>query len=494
VTFFDGTVKPMTMDQKIRFWQDVMAYARSRGFEFLIFNWNVFAYGATEKHGIVDGKKGATDPDTIDYMHKAMTRLLETYPNLDGFGMSVGENGGNEEFAWNAYGKAMHDFAKANPKRTLKFIHRLHYGDFDQMLKDFAPLRTVPNVSFDISVKHSQAHMYSTANPDWWPKEYAKIKESGLKTWLTVRNDSFYYNTWGDPDFARAYINGMLDLGDIYKGFYMGSDGYNPTRTFFCKNKALNGQLEINRQQYTMMIWGRLAYDSKLPDETFVKFLQQRYPGVPGGDLFKSWSQSSRGIQLANEVFNRKFEMDYKWWPEGCQRDSRAAKTSSTNFVTAVEIAGAREAPGSSLASISDSAGGKLDGKKSSYAVADEMEAGAKSSLAIVKTMNASVDAETGMAIGNIKSMSYLALYYASKIRAATFLAAKDQDKARAALGTAYVWWIKYSTVMDEMYLGMEMQRTDNLPDWHSRDPFVLKEFTDLGGVGTPVLEETNKN
>ena len=118
--------------------------------------------------------------------------------------------------------------------------------------------------------------------------------------------------------------------------------------------------------------------------------------------------------------------MDYKWWPEGCQRDTRAAKNSSTNFVTALEIAGAREAPGSSLASISDSAGGKLNGKKSSYAVADEMEAGAKSALAIVKTMNASANEETDMAIGNIRSMSYLALYYAYKIRAATFLKGND--------------------------------------------------------------------
>jgi hypothetical protein len=496
VTYFDGTVKPMTMDQKIRFWQDVMAYAHSRGFEFLLFNWNVFTYGATGKHGIIDGKDGATDPDTIDYLYKAMTRLLETYPNLNGFGMSVGENGGTEEFAWNAYGKAMHDYAKANPKRNLKFIHRLHYGDFDKMLKIFAPLRAIPNVSFDLSVKHSQAHMYSTATPDWWPKEYAKIKDSGLKTWLTVRNDSFYYLTWGDPDFARAYIKGMLDLGSIYKGFYMGSDGLNPTRTFFCQNKALNGQLEVIRQQYTTMIWGRLAYDPKLPDETFIKYLQLRYPGVQGSDLFKAWSQSSRGIQIVNEVINRRFNYDYQWWPEACQRDTRVTKKlGGTHFVTIAEIAErAGSAPGSSLASIGESASGKLNGKKSTQAVAEEMETRAKSALALVKPMNASADAEMAMAIGNIRSMSYLALYYAYKIRGATFLAAKDQDKAKTALGAAYGWWMKYATLMDNMYTGMDMQRTDPLPDWHCRDQFVLKEFTDLGGVGIPVLDEADKD
>ncbi len=216
---------------------------------------------------------------------------------------------------------------------------------------------------------------------------------------------------------------------------------------------------------------------------------------MPGSDLFKAWSQASRGIQLANEVINRRFDKDYLWWPEGCQRDTRAAKKPTTGFVTAAEIADfARAAPGSSLASIAESAAGKLAGKKSSFAVADEMEAGAKSSLAIVKAMNASPDAETAMAIGNVKSMSYLTLYYAHKIRAATFLAGRDQEKAKAALGVAYGWWMKYSTVMDDMYTGMEMQRTDGLPDWHSRDQFVLKEYTDLSGVGTPVLEEAHKN
>lgn len=489
VTTYDGKVRKMTITQKIKFWQDVMAYADSRGFEFLFFNWNVFTYGATGKHGITDGKEGATDPETLDYMYKAMTKLLETYPDLDGFGMSVGENKGTEEYAWGAYGKAMYDFAKANPNRKLKFIHRLHYGDFDKMLEIFSPLRSLPNLSFDLSVKHSQAHMYSTATPNWWSKEYARIKSSDLKTWLTVRNDSFYYNTWGDPDYARVYIKGMLDLGDIYKGFYMGCDGFNPTRTFFHKNTAMNGQLEILRQQYMMMIWGRLSYDPKLPDETFVNYLQHKYPAANGGDLYKAWSLSSRGIQLTNELINRNFEMDYKWWPEGCQRDTRLAKKGTTDFVTASEFANAGHAPGSPLASITESAAGNVADKKSSYALADEIEAGAMGALSIVKAMNSPKDTELALAIGNIKTMSYLSLYYAHKIRGATFLKANEADKAKSALGLAYGWWIKYATLMDEMYTGMDMQRSVSLPNWRCRNPFVLKEYTDLGGVGIPVVE-----
>jgi hypothetical protein len=490
VTYFDGTVKKMTMDQKIQFWQDVMAYAHNRGFGFLIFNWNVFTYGATGKNGITDGKHGSTNPQTIDYMYKGMTKLLETYPHLNGFGMSIGENKGTEEFVWNAYGKSMYDYAKANPTRQLNFIHRLHYGDFDEMMKLFAPARTLPNLSFDISVKISQAHMFSTARPGWFGKEYARIKKENLKTWLTVRNDSFYYHTWGDPDFARSYVQGMLDKGEIFKGFYFGWDGFNPTRTFFHKDKAMNGQLEVVRQKYMLMILGRLTYDLKTPNETFVKFLQHRYPTLNGGELFKAWSQASRGVQLTTELINQNFEMDYKWWPEGCQRDTRLKPKDSTDFVTASEFANAKVAPGSSLGSIADTAAGNLEGKKGSYELADEIEAGAKSALAIIKTMNASADADTGMAIDNLRTASYLSLYYANKIRGATFLKAKDQEKAKEALGVAYGWWIKYSTLMDNIYTGMDMQRSVNVPNWRYRDENVLKEYTDLGGVGIPVSAE----
>jgi hypothetical protein len=32
----------------------------------------------------------------------------------------------------------------------------------------------------------------------------------------------------------------------------------------------------------------------------------------------------------------------------------------------------------------------------------------------------------------------------------------------------------------------MKMQRTKDLPHWHTHDQSVLKEYTDLGGQGTP--------
>ena len=86
-----AVIKKMTIDQKIEFWRNVMAYAKSRGFTFYLFNWNLFLGTANEKYGMTEGKSGVTNQATITYLRKCMYELLKTYPDLDGFGVTQGE-------------------------------------------------------------------------------------------------------------------------------------------------------------------------------------------------------------------------------------------------------------------------------------------------------------------------------------------------------------------------------------------------------------------
>jgi hypothetical protein len=51
---------------------------------------------------------------------------------------------------------------------------------------------------------------------------------------------------------------------------------------------------------------------------------------------------------------------------------------------------------------------------------------------------------------------------------------------------------MKYSNLMHSMFTGMQMQRTERLADWHVHDAAVLKEYTDLGGQGTPSCATAN--
>lgn len=496
VNGLDGYKKSMSIDEKIAFWRRVMAYAKSRGFEFYLFNWNIFTDGATGKYGITDKQDiAATNQATIDYMRKCMSTLLQTYPDLDGFGITQGEhmswhvgprdlrpkqNEINDAlFLAKTYGLGMADYAKHHPERKLTFIHRWHLANFTDMKKNFGELMKLPNVTFELSYKYSLAHMYSTPLPQRMSERHINpLREHNLKCWLNLRNDDFYYHNWGDPDFTRAYINGIISKGDWFAGFYMGGDGYTPTRTFFSKNSVTQGILDVQRQWYMYMLWGRLSYNPKIKDDVFKNIMSLKYPDVSSEKLFTAWSKASRGLPLVCEMITGTLGRDNQWWPEACQ--------SNRGFLNVEDFGNANANKGARLASIAETASGELDGKKSSYAVADEIEANAKAALEFAKSISAESNSELGVTINNIKAMSYLTVYYAYKIRGATYLKSSEKEKAKNVLADAYCWWMNYSNLMDDMYTGMDMARTEDLPDWHTHDRSVLKEYTDLGGDGIP--------
>ncbi|MDO8951125.1 MAG: hypothetical protein Q7U86_00795, partial [Draconibacterium sp.] len=99
VTGFDGFSKKMSIQEKIDFWRQVMKLAHARGFEFLFFNWNVWVANANGKYGLANAE---TSDANKEYMYKSMVKLLETYPDLDGFGVTNGENKSNQDFLWAA--------------------------------------------------------------------------------------------------------------------------------------------------------------------------------------------------------------------------------------------------------------------------------------------------------------------------------------------------------------------------------------------------------
>jgi hypothetical protein len=295
-----------------------------------------------------------------------------------------------------------------------------------------------------------------------------------------------YYHNRGDPAFARTYISSMLGIGnDIFRGFYMGSDGFCPTRTFFTKNPAMQNILEVQRQWYMNMLWGRLSYNPKTSDEVFKKYMALKYPTVSSEKLFNAWGKASSCIPKITELVQGSWTIDLNWWIEGC--------LSKAGFRTIKHFSECKVARGSSLCSISETAKDSCNTNKNSYQLADEIEIDAKASLATIKNMKATPNTELSETINNIKAMSYMSIYYAYKIRGATYLKANKLDEAKKVMGKAYGWWMTYANLMDSMYTGMGMQRVRNLSNWRELDQAVLKEYTDLGGIGIPQIEMDGK-
>lgn len=487
--FFGYSDPSLTIDKRIAFWRQVMTYAHNRGFSFYFFCWNVCTEYAEDMYpGLITESESNTD--TLDYLGKSMKALLETYPELDGFGISAGDNmklpkDSRGPWTWRAYGKAAYEYALANPDRKFTMIHRGLGAGLEKLYDDWRPLTNLPNMKFEYSVKYANAHMFSTLTPRWYESDMADAAAAGQKTWLTLRNDDFLYMDMGDPEFVRGFLKG-IPYRQVINSFYIGSDIYHPTRTYWCKDPAMNGQLEIQRNWYIQMLWGRIAFDKNLSDNVFKKHLARRFPQVSSENLFMAWALASRPLPKVQELTQGSWGLDAHWYAEASMYPSNGGAFRFLNDFMETKVA---RTSSSNLCSIADTAAGQCGSKKTTYQLADEMEADASRALALINGISGQNDPKLEAKINNIKQLAFLSNHFAYKIRAATFKKADQIPSAKGATGEAYCWWMKYANSMEAMYKGNKFRTVEIKPDWHYADAWQLKDYTDLGGVGIPSCE-----
>ncbi|MGB7396119.1 MAG: hypothetical protein WA913_17185 [Pricia sp.] len=479
---FDGYFKRMSIDDKIVFWKKVMTLAKDRGIEFYLYNWNIFTYGATGKYGIDNNPK---NPQTIKYMRKCIAQLFATYPDLTGFGITAGENmkplSNKEEadWTWATYGQGVSDFAKEHPNRKITFIHRYHDAGGPEVAESFKQLVDLPNVQFDFSFKYAVAHIYSAPKPEWILTRNgdvpAQLIDLNLKTWIELRNDSFYYLHWGNPDFVKEYLDGFPEKEKTFRGFFMGSDGITPTYVFTSKADWAQGKLEMQRSWYTWMLWGRLGYNPDLENDFFRDVMRYKYPEIESDSLFTAWTEASKAMPMATEVVQGTLKADWSWYPE-------ASRSLKFDFVTIDKIAASEPPPGSTICSIAETVAGNCKEKKSVLEVVDDIELHAENALSIISEWKIDLGSEVGTNVANIKALSYLSLYFTEKIRGATYNLASKNEQAKKAMARAYLYWLKYSDLMDSMYLGQDFQRTKTITSWNDLNENVLDEYLNLGG------------
>ena len=254
------TLIEISIEEKIKFWNKVMAYGKSRNIDFYIVTWNIFVHGAKDKYGITDE---IDNPITRDYFRKSVKQMFVSYPHLGGIGLTTGENMyGNttqqkEDWAFETYARGMLDAAAEMPDRKFTFIHRQHMTGAKEIAEKFKPLVDHKNIEFIFSFKYAKAHVMSATRQ---PYHENFIKDIGdLKTIWTLRNDDNYYYRWGAPDFVREFILNIPIQPS--RGFYYGSDQWVWGREFTMKNPEGQRQIEIVKHWNHWMMWGRLGYN-----------------------------------------------------------------------------------------------------------------------------------------------------------------------------------------------------------------------------------------
>ena len=288
-------VKKISIEEKIKFWQDVMQYAKERNIAFYIVTWNIYTCGATGKHGITDA---IDNPVTKDYFRKSIKQLFITYPLLAGIGLTTGENmpgadfQAKEDWSFDTYAQGVLDVAKIQPDRKITLIHRQHEAGASDIVKKFSPLIENKNINFVFSFKYAQAHVYSSTNQIHHHEFVKQIKETGkFKTLWTLRNDDIYYFRWGSPDFVRAFIKNIPM--DVTEGYYYGSDQYIWGREFLDRYPNGKREIEIAKHWYQWMLWGRLGYDPTVDNDRFIANLKHHFPRINNKILFDAWQSAS---------------------------------------------------------------------------------------------------------------------------------------------------------------------------------------------------------
>ncbi|MCP5558972.1 MAG: carbohydrate-binding family 6 protein [Verrucomicrobiaceae bacterium] len=461
-------VKRITIDEKIAFWREVMDCAHDRGIEVYWFTWNVFTNGTGGQYGITDDLDNAT---TRDYFRASVRETVLTYSRLAGIGITAGENmkessgaTGKEEWLWATYGEGIRDALKAQPDRQFRLIHRLHQTGLSPILKQW---NAYPG-PFEFSYKYAVAHMYASKAPTFIKEVLPEITPKH-RTWLTVRNDDLYSFRWGDPEFAREFINNMPGP-DKLAGFYMGPDGYIWGRDFLSRDAVdTDGrrQLVWDRQWFSFNLWGRLSYEPTLPDAHFQRLLGARHPSVASDKLFAASQASSRIIPQVTR-FNWG-SIDVHWYPEA----NLSHPTQYKGFYTVRHFMEGKTMPGENVLSISEwrekRSAGKTITAQTPPEVVTALESDANTTLKLVEELRPQADTsdkELALTLGDYEAQAWLGRYYAAKIRAAIELAefnasaiAAAQTSALKHLEAALGHWRQYAAAYDRQYASQLLNR-----------------------------------
>ncbi len=462
-------IRKITIDQKIAFWREVMQMAADRGVEIYVFTWNVFTYGVQGQHGIDDNM---SNPVTVSYMRASVRELVKTYPLLKGIGITAGENMPTtagvtkEQWLWSTYGEGVRDALKSEPDRDFRLIHRFWQTSGDEIRRNWVRYPGWPD-KFSFSFKYSWAHMYSDVKPPFVAEVMPLLKELGMKTWLTVRNDDIYSLRWGDPEYVREYVLNMPST-DKLVGFYMGPDGFTWGRDFLDRetagqNLGASRPLVMDKHWYSFMLWGRLSYDPTIPDVHFEEAFGARFPGADARRLYSATTIASKIIPQATRFFWK--DTDLGWLPEACVRYDRAF---GTYFYTVADFMNGVTMPGAQILNIRQWRYRLTNGiameAMTPLQVADALAGFANSALTLVRELHSlSTDVpghELRQTIDDNEAMAHLGIYYAEKIRGSSDLALFDASAAEeerqsaiAHLALALAAWNRYAAIRDAHYL-----------------------------------------
>jgi len=282
------------------------------------------------------------------YTRESVTQVLNEYPDLTGFGLTLGEGMGGmtplqrEEWMKETIVKGM---GLAN--RKTKLIHRIPFssttGSLDvtsiateqltrKAIDDEGDLKFLEkpiwaDLKYNWSHAHSSTKLVKVHGGKLFDTYFKPVPSAYKITW-TVRNEDFFCLRWGVPSFIRAHIavNGQPYVG----GYILGSETYIPAKDYFTKIQGkVNWKYAFERQWLFYKLWGRLLYNPETPDAVFENEFIRRY-GKKAAPMLKAYSLASTTPLRLAASFD--FTWDFSLYSEGFM--ALDPKTKSVGYIT----------------------------------------------------------------------------------------------------------------------------------------------------------------
>ena len=422
------------------FWTSLFRMCKDRAIEPFIVNWNIAvspefsaAYHVKERNDTSELVKR--------YTREVVTQVINEYPDLAGIGITLADWMSNfanskselpvmtpkdredwiEETVVAGMKAADHPIKflhrsvlSADPMEMRRIINNAHLAD-----------TTLVEIKFNWSHGHSTPILALTHDSNSGAKDdgyWNPLPDNYRVEWM-VRNEDTFILRWGQPNFIREHI--ATNSANYVNGYFVGYEGYIPAKDCsHVNNNHKTWTYAFQKQWLFYMMWGRLLYNPKTPDNVFEAAFNNHYSGNKGGALLKAYTAASN-MPLKLASFHGS-TWDYTLYSEGFLAPfaSKGLHDTVSSFISVDELID-HVTLDPNYVSIPDFVKGSYPKKAKTVtplALASSLEADSKMVMQIVKQLRPGSSPTLLCELDDLETWAHLSSYFAGKLRAGVAL------------------------------------------------------------------------
>ncbi|MBO0949118.1 hypothetical protein [Fibrella forsythiae] len=483
-------------NQQLAEWQtlfrSIFSMAKARAIDTYLIPFNIFtspefskAYNVNPAVNNLDHRHfidGDTSAIVKRYTRECVTQVLNEYPDLTGFGLTLGEGMGGmtpqQREDWMT-ATIIDGMRLAN--RKTKLIHRIPFSsttgslgvtsiDTEKLTRksieregalDFIEGPVWADLKYNWSHAHSTPTLVKVHGGKLYDTYFTPNPSAYKITW-TARNEDFFCLRWGVPAFIRAHIaaNNQAYVG----GYFLGSETYIPAKDYFTTpGRPVNWTYAFERQWLFYKLWGRLLYNPATADAVFNAEFIRRY-GSSASPLLEAYSlASSTPLRLAS-AFD--FTWDFSLYSEGMMAHDANKNVSYISVNQQITQPVLDPAYMSVLDFVRATTAGRPieTNRVTPLALASMLETDCRKALLLVGPIKTTTNRSLAYEVADVKTWANLGLHLAAKLRGAvalqTYRSTGNETMKQAAvqhLKAALGYWDEVVAITRPLYKDMPL-------------------------------------